>query len=404
MPLLLGLGRIAPTLRCHSHSRAFLPSFAVSITSPRPLSTTPTATMSTSTSIPAADATHKDGSTTWSSKDGQFRRQVSSFRSSISSSPGSQHPPAVGRYRLFVALACPWAHRALIARKLKGIDKVEGLLPVHVVDSLLGPEGWSFEPYGQSGSEFAELKGLGVPGTGLVPGHEDKKRIRDFYLASDPDYSARSTVPVIWDDELGTIVNNESSEIIRMLNHCFDEFVPEEFRAVDLYPAEPAVRKEIDELNEWVYDTVNNGVYKSGFATTQEAYLSNVRPLFASLDRLEALLASKSGAKSGAKAGGQTHLVGSTLTEADIRLFTTLIRFDPVYVGHFKCNLATIRSGRFPHLHNWMKGLYWGEETKGAFGETTDFESIKAHYYQSHPGLNPTRIVPEGPVPNIEPL
>ncbi|CAO1613187.1 unnamed protein product [Parajaminaea phylloscopi] len=334
-------------------------------------------------------AQHKDGSTNWASKDGQFRRQESSFRESIA--PGAKHPPAVGRYKLFVALACPWAHRALLVRKLKGIDKVDNLLPVYVVDSLLGPEGWSFQPYGLT---HPDLKGLGVPGTGLVPGHEDKKRIKDFYLAADPNYTARSTVPVIWDEELKTVVNNESSEIIRNLNTAFDEFIPSEHRGVTYYPE--ALRGEIDSLNEWVYSDVNNGVYKSGFATTQEAYESNVVPLFKSLDRLEALLA-----KNGGGEKDDTYLVGKQLTEADIRLYTTIVRFDPVYFTHFKCNIDLIRSERFRNLNAWLKRLYWKHP---GFKETTDFESIKAHYYQSHPQNNPHRIVPVGPEPHIEPL
>lgn len=337
---------------------------------------TPTRNMSTTT-----DATHKDGSTNWSSNDGQFRRQVSSFRETISAD--SKHKPELNRYKLFVAHACPWAHRAMIVRNLKGIDQVPDLLPLYVVDSLLGPEGWSFQPYEKT---HPDLKGLGVPGTGLVPGHEGKLRIRDFYKAADPEYSARSTVPVIWDEKLQTIVNNESSEIIRILNTAFDQFIPDKFKGITFYPDEH--KAAIDEINEWVYTTVNNGVYKSGFATTQEAYQSNVVPLFKSLDRLEKILE------------GKQFLVGDTLTEADIRLFTTIIRFDPVYVGHFKCNLGTIRYA-YPALHKWVRNLYWNHP---AFKDTTHFDSIKSHYYQSHPNVNPTRIVPLGPMPHVEPL
>ncbi|KAN0061527.1 S-glutathionyl-(chloro)hydroquinone reductase [Thecaphora frezii] len=322
---------------------------------------------------------HKDGSTKWSSDDGQFRRQVSSFRDGIAK--GTRFEPEVGRYHLVVAYACPWAHRTLIVRQLKGFDKVPELLPVHVVDSLLGPEGWSFVPYDNPPN-------LGVPGTGIkIPGHEDKKRIRELYKAADPEYLARCTVPIIWDNKLNTIVSNESAEIIRNLNHAFDDFIPQEHRGVTFYPDELA--GEIDELNAWVYNTINNGVYKSGFATTQEAYESNVKPLFESLDRIERILGD-----------GRTFLVGGKLTEADIRLFTTIVRFDPVYVGHFKCNLNTIRSG-YPHIHRWLRNLYWNYP---AFKDTTFFDSIKAHYYQSHSQINPTRIVPLGPVPDILPL
>lgn len=338
-----------------------------------------------SSSIPQ----HTDGSTKWASQDGQFRRQVSSFRGFIE--PQGKHPPALGRYKLFVALACPWAHRTLLLRKLKGIDKVDNLLPVYVVDSLLGPEGWSFEPYERT---YPELKGLGVPGTGLVPGHEDKKRIKGFYLASDPKYSARCTVPVIWDEELQTVVSNESSEIIRNLNSCFDEFIPVEYCGLTFYPQ--ALHSDIDAINEWIYHDINNGVYKSGFATTQEAFEYSVVPLFKSLDRIESILA-----KNGGGEKSDTYLVGKQLTEADIRLFTTIVRFDPVYFTHFKCNAALIRSDRFKNIHAWLKRLYW---LHPGFKETTSFESIKAHYYQSHPQNNPNRIVPLGPEPHIEPL
>ncbi|PWN28889.1 hypothetical protein BDZ90DRAFT_245558 [Jaminaea rosea] len=337
------------------------------------------------------DQTHKDGNTKWASSDGEFRRQTSSFRSLVQ--PNSPHPPARNRYKLFVALACPWAHRALIVRKLKGIDKVSDLLPVYVVDSLLGPEGWSWKPYGET---HDELKGLGVPGTGPPPGHEDKVRIKDFYLQADPQYGARSTVPVLWDEEKKTIVSNESSELIRNLNEAFDEFVPEEYRGKTYYPQE--LRKEIDEVNEWVYSDVNNGVYKTGFATTQQAYENNFVPLFKALDKLEAMLAKK-GCKDSKK---PVYLVGDQMTEADIRLYTTIVRFDPVYHTHFKCNKHQIRDEAvYPNLHKWLRHLYWGDE---AFKSTTDFESIKAHYYQSHPGNNPHRIVPSGPLPHIRGL
>lgn len=206
--------------------------------------------LTTPTMSSSNDPIHKDGAKSWASSDGQFKRQVSSFRESIG--PESKHKPAKDRYKLIVAYACPWAHRAMIVRQLKGIDRVEGLLPMYVVDSLLGPEGWTFPPYGDT---HEDLKGLGIPGTGYIPGHEDKKRIRDFYLAADPNYSARSTVPIIWDEELKTVVNNESAEIIRMLNEGFDEFLPQDKKGVNYYPQE--LRKEIDELNSWVYDTVS---------------------------------------------------------------------------------------------------------------------------------------------------
>ncbi|PWN53022.1 hypothetical protein IE53DRAFT_408985 [Violaceomyces palustris] len=335
--------------------------------------------MSTSGKAQATSDSYKDGSTKWSSNDGQFRRQASVFRDDIKK--GGDFEPEVGRYHLIVAYACPWAHRTLIVRKLKGLDKVPGLLPFHAVDSLLGSEGWSFVPYD-------EPAGLGIPGTGnKVPGHEEKKRIREFYLTADPNYSARCTVPIIWDNKLQTIVSNESSEIIRNLNEAFDELIDPSFKGVTFYPEE--LRGEIDELNTWVYDTINNGVYKSGFATTQAAYESNVKPLFDSLDKIEKILSD-----------GRDYLIGGRLTEADIRLYTTLVRFDPVYVGHFKCNLGTIRAD-YPHIHRWLRNLYWKND---AFKDTTVFDSIKAHYYESHTQINPTRIVPKGPSPDILPL
>lgn len=225
-----------------------------------------------------------------------------------------------------------------------------------------------------------------MPGTGLVPGHEDKWRIRDFYTAADPGYSLRCTVPVVWDNKQQTIVNNESSEIIRFLNTGFDDFLPEDKKGVTFFPAD--LQKEIEDFHAWVYPNINNGVYKSGFATTQDAYEEAVVPLFESLDRANKILSD-----------GRTYVFGDRLTEADIRLFTTIVRFDPVYVTHFKCNLHTIRSN-YPHLHTWLRKLYW---TLPAFKETTHFDSIKHHYFCSHVGINPTRVVPRGPVPNILP-
>jgi len=192
-------------------------------------------------------------------------------------------------------------------------------------------------------------------------------------------------VPVLWDKKQHTIVNNESAEIVRILNSEFDGLVPGSTK-LDLYPAE--LRAEIDGVNEWVYDRINNGVYKSGFAKTDEAYRVAVEQLFEGLDRAEALLK------------GKTYLVGDRLTEADIRLFVTIIRFDPVYVGHFKCNIRTIRGG-YPNIHLWMRRLYWQND---AFQSTTNFDHIKTHYYWSHAHINPTRIVPVGPIPPIEPL
>ncbi|KAL4402842.1 S-glutathionyl-(chloro)hydroquinone reductase [Malassezia pachydermatis] len=314
----------------------------------------------------------------WAGKDGRFNRQESTFRDEIKK--GGQFEPERGRYKLIVAEACPWAHRALIVRKLKRMDEVPDLLPVTVVDSFLAQEGWS----------VAELQvdRPHVPGTGNnIPGHEDKKFLREFYLAADPNYEKRPTVPVVWDNKLNTIVNNESSDIIRFLDSCFDEFLPKEVQGVRYYPEE--LRSEIDEFHSWVYPQINNGVYRSGFATTPEAYEEAVIPLFEALERVDKLI------------GDKTYIFGGRLTEADIRLYTTIVRFDPVYFSHFKCNLYQIRSGKFPNLHRWLREMYWNHP---GFKETTNFDSIKAHYYSSHIAINPTSIVPLGPKPHILPL
>ncbi|KAI0792281.1 glutathione S-transferase [Abortiporus biennis] len=300
--------------------------------------------------------------------DGSFKRKASTFRNFIEK--GGEFAPEKGRYHLYVSYACPWATRTLITRKLKGL---ESFIDVSVVSPRMGSNGWTFGDI----DEF--------PGADPDPlfGH---KHIKDFYLKVEPDYSGRFTVPMLWDKKTGTIVNNESSEIIRMFNTVFNNQIPAEKAAIDIYP-EP-LRKEIDELNEWVYDTVNNGVYKSGFATTQSAYEAAVVKVFESLDRLEKVLE------------GKEFLIGNQLTEADIRLFVTIVRFDPVYVGHFKCNFRTIRDG-YPNIHTWLRKLYWNYP---AFKDTCNFDHIKTHYYWSHTLINPHRIVPLGPVPNILPL
>ncbi|KAK0539039.1 S-glutathionyl-(chloro)hydroquinone reductase [Tilletia horrida] len=329
--------------------------------------------MSTSATTQKDDS-HKDGSTKWSSNDGVFRRQVSSFRDVIAKGHDRFQPEA-GRYHLIVALACPWACRTLIVRQLKGFDQVKDLLPVTIVDSYLGPEGWTFVPYGDDVTGGA----LNVRGTGAtVPGHENKKRVKEFYLAADPGYEARATVPIVWDNKLNTIVSNESSEIIRFFNDAFNEFLPKDKADLDFYPEN--LRKEIDELNEWVYPSINNGVYRSGFASKQAPYEEAVKELFQALDRVEKILAD-----------GRDYLVGGKLTEADIRLFTTIVRFDPVYYTHFKTNIRDIRSG-YPHINRWLRNLYWKNP---AFKDTTDFDSIKAHYFASHKQINGHQIVPK---------
>ena len=292
---------------------------------------------------------------------GRFLRKESAFRNWVTPD-GARGPTGeggfaaeAGRYHLYVSLACPWAHRALIMRARKGL---EGAIGHSVVHWHMGENGWTFEE-----------------GPGVIPDPIHHARfLHQVYTAADPRYTGRVTVPVLWDKQRGTIVNNESSEIIRMLDHAFGG-------PGDHYPA--ALRAEIDALNATIYDTVNNGVYKAGFATTQEAYEDAVRPLFATLDMLDARLSS------------QRYLMGDALTEADIRLFTTLVRFDAVYHGHFKCNLRPIAA--YPNLFPYLRDLF---QSPG-FGETCDFDHIKRHYYGSHRNINPTGIVPLGPVQDL---
>lgn len=260
-----------------------------------------------------------------------------------------------GRYHLYVSLACPWAHRTLIFRTLK---KLEDAISVSVVHYHMGENGWTFQT------------GEGATGDTLY-GLDFLHRI---YTRADPFYSGRVTVPVLWDKTRQTIVNNESSEIIRMLNSAFDEWGD---AGVDFYP-EP-LHPEIDALNDEIYPALNNGVYRAGFATTQDAYEEAFDEVFAMLDKLEARLS------------GQRYLTGQRITEADWRLFTTLVRFDPVYVGHFKCNRQRIADYR--NLSNYVRDLY---QVPGVAG-TVDMRHIKWHYYGSHKTINPSGIVPLGP-------
>ncbi|WP_020186358.1 glutathione S-transferase family protein [Methylopila sp. 73B] len=296
-----------------------------------------------------------------SSSGGRFERQAASFRNWITpdGAPGPSGDGGfraeAGRYRLYVSLACPWAHRTLIFRKLK---KLEGLIPVAVVDPRMGDEGWVFGDF--PGSTPDERNGA--------------RRLSDIYLKAAPGVTTRVTVPVLWDDRRATIVSNESAEIIRMFNSAFDGLTGD---TTDFYP-EP-LRPEIDALNARVYDRVNNGVYKAGFATTQEAYEEAFEALFAELDALDARLADR------------RYLLGSAATEADWRLFTTLVRFDPVYVGHFKCNRRRIAD--YANLSSYLRDLY---QTPGV-AETVNLAHIKTHYYWSHTTINPTRVIPLGP-------
>lgn len=292
---------------------------------------------------------------------GRFQRQDSRFRNWVTAD-GSAGPTGAGgfraepgRYHLYVSLACPWAHRTLIFRALK---KLEDAISVSIVHPLMAEHGWTF--LAEDGATGDTLYGLDY--------------LHQIYTRADPAYSGRVTVPVLWDKKRETIVSNESSEIIRMFNSAFDDFAD---ASLDFYPAE--LRSEIDALNAKIYPAVNNGVYRAGFATTQEAYEEAFDELFSTLDMLEDRLSR------------QRYLAGDRITEADWRLFTTLARFDPVYVGHFKCNRQRIAD--YPNLSNYLRDLY---QVPGVAG-TVSLEHIKRHYYQSHTNINPTGIVPKGP-------
>lgn len=292
---------------------------------------------------------------------GHFKRSQAAFRNWVTAD-GAPGPSGVGgfaaeagRYHLYVSLACPWAHRTLIFRRLKGLEEA---ITVSIVDPYMAENGWEFHD-----RDGATRDHLG-----------DADFLWQVYVAAMPDYSGRVTVPVLWDRKTKTIVSNESSEIIRMFNSAFSAIARP---APDYYP--PALRADIDEINELVYDKVNNGVYKSGFATTQQAYEEHVGALFDALDAIEHRLTRN------------RYLVGETLTEADWRLFTTLVRFDAVYVGHFKCNIRRI--GDYPALSGYLRELY----QMPGIADTVNMAHIKAHYYGSHESINPTRIVPVGP-------
>ncbi|MDR3534182.1 MAG: glutathione S-transferase family protein [Rhodopila sp.] len=293
---------------------------------------------------------------------GRFVRSDSQFRNwvTMDGAPGPTGEGGFaaepGRYHLYISKACPWAHRTMIFRALKGL---EDAISVSVTHWLMAERGWTFEP-----------------GPGVVPDTVNSARyLHEIYTRAAPRYSGRVTVPVLWDKQRRTIVSNESADIIRMLNSAFDQVGA---RQGDYYPEDR--RSEIDTLNTRIYHTVNNGIYRAGFATTQAAYEEAVRPLFETLDWLEELLS------------GQRFVCGDRQTEADWRLFTTLVRFDPVYVGHFKCNIR--RLADYPNLWSYTRELY---QMPGISG-TVDFDHIKGHYYQSHRTINPTGVVPLGPV------
>lgn len=307
-------------------------------------------------------------------KDGSYNRRPSSFRNWIEK--GGKYEPEAGRYHLIVSYACPWAHRTLITRKLKGLEDIVSL---SVVSPHMGSNGWPFK----NADEF--------PGATDDGGIMGAQHVKDIYLKVQPDYDGKFTVPVLFDTKSQSIVNNESSEILRMFNTAFNDMITPEQASLDLYPEN--LRDEIEKSHEWVYPTINNGVYRSGFATSQSAYEDAVTKLFDSLDRVEKIFESQKSQNANSK--GEYFLISDRLTESDIRLYTTIVRFDPVYHGHFKCNYRTIRDG-YPLIHKWLQNLYWNYP---AFKDTTDFEHIKTHYYWSHPHINPTRVIPLGPIP-----
>ncbi len=289
---------------------------------------------------------------------GRFVRKDAKFRHHIEADPSARFPAASGRYHLYVSYACPWAHRTLIARALKGLDEH---VAVSVVEPLMLAQGW----------EFSDDR----------PDHLHGARcLHEVYTRSAPDFSGRVTVPVLWDTQTQTIVNNESSEILRMLDQAFAGVGAR--TDVELWPA--ALRDELEAVNERVYHDVNNGVYRAGFATTQAAYDEAVTALFSTLDWLDERLA------------GRRYLVGDRATEADWRLFTTLVRFDAVYHGHFKCNRRRIAD--YPNLSGYLRDLY---QVPGV-AATVSMDDIVQHYHRSHESINPHRIVPIGPVLDLD--
>ncbi|WP_346291836.1 glutathione S-transferase family protein [Sphaerothrix gracilis] len=291
---------------------------------------------------------------------GQFVRPSTTFRDWITADGSSGYPAAAGRYHLYVSYACPWAHRTLLMRQLKGLQEA---ISLSVVDPYMGEEGWAF-------SNRPEC----LPDT-----VNDSQYLRQVYLKAEPNFTGRVTVPVLWDKETNAIVNNESREIIRMLDTAFGEIAATD---ADFCPAD--LQSQIDTVIDQIYEPINNGVYRAGFATQQSAYENAFSDLFNALNHWEAVL------------DKQRYLCGDRLTEADFCMFTTLLRFDAVYYSHFKCNLQRIVD--YPNLWNYLKDLYQHPGVK----ETCNLSHIKEHYYRSHPNVNPTGIVPVGPVIDFE--
>ena len=286
---------------------------------------------------------------------GRFQRNPTTFRDRITADGSSGYPAVADRYHLYVSYACPWAHRTLIMRSLKGLSDA---ISISAVDPLMGEDGWQFSNF-----------------RGTIPDTVNKTQyLREVYAIADSNYTGRVTVPILWDKQTSTIVNNESREIIRMFDTQFADLAQTE---ADLYPQ--GLQEKIDEAIDKIYDPINNGVYKAGFAKSQSAYEEAVEELFAALDYWEDILAN------------QEYLCGDSLTEADICMFTTLFRFDAVYYVHFKCNLRHIWD--YPNLWSYLTRIYQYAGVK----DTCNLEHIKLHYYQSHPHINPSGIVPEGP-------
>ncbi|EED23205.1 conserved hypothetical protein [Talaromyces stipitatus ATCC 10500] len=311
---------------------------------------------------------------------GHFHRPEAAFRSFISRATDSDHPPAKDRYVLYISLGCPWAHRTNIVRRIKGLESV---IEMVVLDPERGPEGWYFS--GRFGTaEKDPLYGF--------------KTLKELYVKASPSYNGRFSVPVLWDKQRETVVNNESSEIIRMFYTEFDDLLPPQLResghpatnGCGFYPEE--LRSKIDAMNEWIYQYINNGVYRTGFAATQQAYEDGVYPLFKALDRVEKHLAEPQ---------NQPYLFGEHITETDIRLYTTIARFDVAYYLIFKCNLKMIRHD-YPNIDKWYRNLYWdeSEKTRGAFKLTTDFQMYKLSYLNA---VGRNGVIPAGPEPDILP-
>jgi putative glutathione S-transferase len=286
------------------------------------------------------------------SSDGAYIRQPDAFRNWVKADQSSPYPADRGRYHLYVSYACPWSHRTIIVRKLKKLEKVIGMT---IVDPIRDERGWAFN------ERFPD------PVNGF-------KFLSEAYQATDPGYQGRVTVPVLWDTKTGRIVSNSDDDLMRMFNSEFDAFTDSD---VDLYPR--PLRPRINTMNKAIYDQVNNGVYKAGFSTSQQVYARSATALFSALDRLESRLARR------------RFLFGGWITETDWRLFVTLVRFDAVYHGHFKCNVRKI--SEYPNLFGYLRDLY----QQPGIAETVKFDQIKRHYYITHDDINPTRIVPIGP-------